>query len=364
MIMNFALLYRLFKVKVWALPSRVIAVVFFISLLVIPLITTEDYLIRTLILAAIFAIYAASWDVLAGYTGQLNLGQALFFGSGAYTAALLNLHYKLPPLITVPVGGIGAIAIGLIVCLPALRLRGFYLALVTLCFPIIFMGIIFFFSDFTGGELGLFGLQSLCNSRIGTYYIIILTMIASVFVMYKFTDVESSNIRTGIIFVAICEDEISARNSGINTTHYKLLAFAISGFFSGIAGGLYAHSLKIAGPSTLEMFFSLEAIIWTIFGGIRSIYGPVSGVFILYPLMQVLRSIGFAEQIRYVVFSLILIFSLLYMPEGLSVWIRDKIEIRCQRCKVINAATRKRCRSCRALLRLGENDNIQKGEDD
>ena len=88
MIANLRFFYRLFKVKVWAVPGRVIALVFFLTLIVTPLITTESYVIRVLTLAAIFAIYAASWDLLTGYTGQLNLGQALFFGVAAYAAAL------------------------------------------------------------------------------------------------------------------------------------------------------------------------------------------------------------------------------------------------------------------------------------
>ena len=113
MILNLRLLYRLFKIKVWAIPGRMIALVFIVSLLLIPIITTESYVIRILSLASIFAIYAASWDLLAGFTGQLNLGHALFFGVAAYTAALLNLHLSLPPWATVPLGGIVAVIVGL-----------------------------------------------------------------------------------------------------------------------------------------------------------------------------------------------------------------------------------------------------------
>lgn len=349
-------LYRLFRVKLWAIPGRVIALVFFLSLAVTPLITTESYVIRVLTLAAIFAIYAASWDVLTGYTGQLNLGQALFFGVAAYTAALLNLRLALPSWATIPLGGVAAVLIGLIAGIPALRLRGFYLGLVTLSFPIILLGIIFLFSDFTGGELGLFGVAPLSASRITDYYIVLLVMMASVFCMYKMTDTESSNIRIGIILHAIREDEITARNSGINTTRYKLLAFAASGFFAGIAGGLYTHSLRIAGPSTLELYFSFQAVMWTIFGGIRTISGAVAGVYILFISMELLRMTYAGEQIRFILFALILLFTLLFMPEGLTVWVRDKLETTCQRCKVVNAFTRDTCRACRASLHIAQRE--------
>jgi branched-chain amino acid transport system permease protein len=352
MIAYLHLLFRLFQIKVWAIPGRMIALLFILSLLLIPLVMTGAYALRILSLAAIFAIYAASWDLLAGFTGQLNLGQALFFGVSAYTVALLNIHFGFPSWITIPIGGIAAVVVGLVAGMPALRLRGFYLALVTLSFPIILTGIIFVFSDFTGGELGLFGVERLSSSKILDYYIVLLVMIGSVYTMYKFTDAESTNIRTGIVLHAIREDEITARKSGINTTRYKLLAFAMSGFFAGIAGGLYAHFLRIAGPSTLELFFSFQAILWTIFGGIRTIYGAVAGVYVLFILMEVLRTNPVGEIIRFIIFALILIFVLLFMPEGFTPWVRDRIEIKCQRCKVVNTIIRSHCRACRAPLKL------------
>lgn len=352
MISNLRLLLRLLKVKVWSIPGRMIAVTFFASLFLIPLFTNQSYVISILGLAGIFAIFAVSWDVLAGYTGQLNLGHALFFGVGAYSAALLNQNLGLPPLITIPLAGISAAAIGLIACLPALRLRGFYLALVTLSFPVVLTGVIFIFPDFTGGEMGLYGLSALSDSNTLDYYVVLIVMIVSVSAMYIFTDAESSNIRTGIILHAIREDEITARTSGIDTLKYKLLAFAVSGFFAGIAGGLYAHYLKIAGPSTLALFISFQAILWTVFGGIRTIYGAVAGVYLLFILVEVLRISLIGDQIRYIVFSLILILTLLFMPEGVTTWVRDKIEIKCQRCKISNAFTRKSCRACRTPLRL------------
>lgn len=352
MIANLRLLYRWFKIKVWAIPGRVIALFFFIFLILVPLITTDSYVIRVFTLAAIFAIYAASWDLLTGYTGQLNLGQALFFGAAAYAAALLNLRVTLPPWATIPLGGIAAVFVGLIAGIPALRLRGFYLGLVTLSFPVILSGIVFIFSDFTGGELGLFGIAPLSMSGVTDYYIVIIVMMVSLFCMYKITDTESSNIRVGIILHAIREDEITARNSGINTTRYKLFAFAASAFFAGIAGGLYTHYLRIAGPSTLELYFSFQAIIWTIFGGIRTISGAVAGVYILFIMMELLRMTQAGEQLRFILFAIILMFTLLFMPEGLTVWIRDKLEINCQRCKVVNVFTRNKCRACRAPLHI------------
>jgi branched-chain amino acid transport system permease protein len=317
-----------------------------------------------LIFASIFTIYAASWDLLAGFTGQINLGHALFFGISAYTVGILSKHfYSLPPYLGILAGSSVAVAVGLVIGTPALRLRGVYLSLVTLSFPIILSGFILLFHQFTGGEVGLYGIRSLSSSRTTDYYIVTVIMIFSVLIMWKITDARSKLIRLGVILAAIREDEIAARASGIATTKYKLLAFAISGLFAGIAGGLYAHILRTVGPLVLEITFSFEAILWTIFGGMATIYGPVAGVFILYSVVELLRFHPLGEQLRFIIFAIIMILILLFMPQGLCVWVRDKIEIRCQRCKIINYVARIHCRSCRAPLHLeGSKRNSKKEE--
>ncbi len=337
-------LFKDFQGDVLAIPGRLIALIFFILLFFVPLITQEPYILRTLIFTNLFVIFAVSWDLLSGYTGQINFGHALFFGVAAYTSALLNLRLGLPPWATIPLGALGGMVAGLVVSLPALRLRGPYLSLVTLAFPLMLLGVIFAFTDFTGGELGVSGLDRISDSRTVDYYISALVMLISVFIMWKFTDAKSSIIRTGIILHAIREDEITARASGINTVRYKLLAFAVGGFFAGIAGAFHAHFMRIAGPSNLDLFLSFQAIIWTVFGGITSIYGPVVGVYTLYPLMEfVLREIS---EYRFLIFAGIVVVMLLFMPEGIAVWVRDKIERQCPRCKLSNMAFRQTCRAC------------------
>jgi branched-chain amino acid transport system permease protein len=331
-----------FQKEIWVLPSRAIAFFFCLALLLLPLMTKDPYLLRIIILSSIFAIFAASWDLLSGFTGQMNFGHALFFGVAAYTSALLNLRFGFPPWLTIPLGALMAVIAGLVVGIPCLRLRGPYLALATLAFPIILMGIIFTIPDMTGGELGVSGIKPLASSRIATYYICVILMLGLGLLMWKIGDS-----KTGIIFHAIREDEVAVRASGINTTRYKLLAFSLSGFFAGVAGGLYTHFIRIAGPSTLEVSLSFQAIIWAIFGGVVTIYGPIAGVFILYPLMEFLRIL---PQIRTLLFGLTVILILLFMPEGLTTWVRDKIEKECPRCKIRNIATRHTCRVCTAPL--------------
>jgi branched-chain amino acid transport system permease protein len=335
-------LFTIFKNEVIVLPSRVVVVLFFLFVLLLPVFTKDQYILRIFTLTGIFAILAASWDLLSGYTGQLNFGHALFFGVGAYGAALLNLHLHIPPWGSIPLGALCAVLAGLIIGIPCLRLKGTYLALTTLAFPIILIGLVFAFSSFTGGELGISGISKLTQARITDYYVVSVLLLGLGAIMWKITD---SNI--GIIFHAIREDEVAVRASGVNTTRYKLLAFCLSGFFAGIAGGLYAHFMRIAGPSTLEVSLSFQVVIWAIFGGIVTIYGPIGAVFLLFPLLEL---VSFWQEYRTLTFAFMVLLILLYMPDGLFRWLRDRIEKECPRCKVRNVATRNTCRVCTAPL--------------
>ena len=334
---------RYLRNEVFVLPTRVIGVLFVLMLLLLPLLTKDMYILRILAIAAIFSIFAASWDLLSGYVGQISFGHALFFGVAAYTTALLNLRLGWSPLFTIPIGALAAVLVGLLVGIPCLRLKGPYLGLATLAFPILLMGIIFAFPKFFGGELGISGITRLASVRLNEYYLAVILMLVLCFIMWKITDS-----KIGIIFHAIREDEIAVRASGINTIKYKLLAFCLSGFFAGIAGGLYTHFLRIAGPSMLAVLMSFQAIIWTIFGGIVTIYGAIAGVFILYPTLEILRA---AAQYRMLIFALIVLIVLRFMPEGITTFVRDKLERECPRCKVRNAFNRKECRVCYSDMR-------------
>jgi branched-chain amino acid transport system permease protein len=331
--------FTILKNEVFVLPSRILVMLFLIAMLVMPIVVEDPYFLRILVLTSIFAIFAASWDLLSGFTGQINFGHALFFGVGAYGSAILN-QQGLPHWLTIPLGATAAVAAGLIVGIPCLRLRGTYLALTTLAFPIILIGIVFAFPNLTGGELGLSGLSRLSSSRMVTYYIVIVTMLLSCGIMWKITDS-----KIGIIFHAIREDELAVKAAGINTTMYKLMAFCLSGFFAGIAGGLYAHFMRIAGPSTLEVHMSFQVVIFCVFGGVATIWGPVGAVFILVPLLEFFR---LWPEFRTLLFAVVVILILLYMPGGLLPWVRNKIEDECPRCKIRNFAVRKVCRVCAA----------------
>jgi branched-chain amino acid transport system permease protein len=335
-------LTRDFRGEILSLPTRVLLFVSACALLLFPLFNNNPYLLRILTITAIFAIYAASWDLLAGFAGQVSLGHALFFGVAAYTSALLNLRLGLPVVVTIPLGALAAVGAGLLLALPGLRLKGPYFSLASLALPIIMMGFIFTFPRLTGGELGIYGITRLGATRMTEYYIVLVVMLSLTLIMWK---VGTS--KTGLIFHAIREDEIAVRASGLNTALYKILAFCLSGLFAGIAGGLYAHFMRVVGPSTLELIMSFQLIVWTIFGGIATIYGPVAGVFLLYPLMEYLRVV---PEYRMLIFAAVVVVILRLMPEGISNRVQDLLERECPRCKERNAFTRGTCRVCFTAL--------------
>jgi branched-chain amino acid transport system permease protein len=275
----------------------------------------------------------------------VNFGHALFFGAGAYTSALLSLKLGLSPWLTIWAGAAVAFAFGFLAGYLCLRLRGSYLSLATLAFPLIALGMLFAFPDFSGGELGISGLRRLMVTPTANYYIAAISMLLIVFGLWALADS-----RFGIVLHAIRDDEVAARASGINTPRYKLMVFSVAGAAAGFAGALFAHYLRVAGPSTLEVALSFQVVIWGIFGGLATIYGPVAAVFILYPLTEWLGSFRAFGELRLLIFAVIVLLVLLFMPRGLTPWVRDKIETQCPRCKQRNGAWKRLCRLCGAPL--------------
>jgi branched-chain amino acid transport system permease protein len=329
--------------EVFVLPSRSLVIAWALALVALPVVYDDPYVMRILTMTCIFATFAASWDLLAGYTGQVNFGHALFFGAGAYTSALSSLKLGVSPWATIWAGTAIAGLFGVLSGYLCLRLRGSYLSLATLAFPLIALGILFAFPDFSGGELGVSGLRRLMPSATGNYYVAVVSMLVVVFALWTLADS-----KFGIVLHAIRDDEVAARASGINTPRYKLGVFAVSAAAAGFAGALFAHYLRVAGPSTLEIALSFQVVIWGVFGGLATIYGPVAAVFILYPLTEWLGSFAAFGELRLLVFAVIVLLVLLFMPRGLAPWVRDRIETHCPRCKQRNAGWKRACRLCGA----------------
>lgn len=291
--------------------SRKFAVVVFLLLAtIIPFIAPSVYLLHVLILAHIFVIYAASWDILTGYTGQLNLGHAMFFGLSAYVVAITNTMLKTPLFLSVLMGITSALVLSLTVGLPCLRLRGPYLAITTFSFSwVLFLLASSAMIWLSGGEEGVRGVKTFVIGSIPNYYLSLILMIISVYILYRI-----ANSETGLILKAIKEDEDAAMACGIDTTRYKLLAFVLSGTFAGIAGAFYAQYMRIVTVDVVALELSASAIAFSLVGGIGTIIGPAMGAYILTILFE-----GFAwlADYRVFIYNLIIVSFVLFLPGGL-----------------------------------------------
>lgn len=294
--------------KAWSFRLRVFLLISFI-LALLPALTQDYYILGILIYANLYAIFGASWDILGGVTGIFSLGQALFFGVAAYMSGALNLFLGLPPWVTIPIGGAFGILVGSAVALPSLRLENRYFAIASLIFPSIIVGIIYMSPESTGGEVGLYGLAPISGNIVVTYYSSLFLMLASIFFLVKIL-----NSRIGLIFRSIRDDKELAEASGINTTKYKFIAFALSGFFAGIAGGFQAHLLMSVGPFVFDPFYSLQAMINAALGGMGTIIGAIGGSYLMAILNEALRSIA---QFRVFVYALVMLLVFRYLPGGI-----------------------------------------------
>lgn len=252
-------------------------------------------------------ILATSLNVTVGCLGQINLGHAGFMSIGAYTAALFTksgVVAGLPGyLIGLILAGILAGFIGFLVGIPALRLKGDYLAIITLAFGEIIRVLIEFFK-FTGGAQGLKSIPWMQD-----FTVIYFLMVISVALMYSIM-----TSRHGRAVLAIREDEIASEASGINTTYYKTFAFVISAIFAGIAGGIYAHNIGLIVPKGFDYNYSINILVMVVLGGMGSFTGSIISAVILTILPEFLRS--FADY-RMIIYSLALIIMMLFRPTGL-----------------------------------------------
>ena len=283
-----------------------------ILLLIVPFIVPNLWMLRIFIIANLFAIFAISWNILVGYTGQISFGHAFFFGGGAYASIILNKYLSIPPPIAMTASGLMCAAAGVILGYPCLRVRGIYLALMTWAFPLILGGIAMYFNEIFGGEMGISGYQGLSSSYNVNYYSSLTLLVASLVLSYAIV-----NSRYGLIIQSIRDNDILAESVGINIAKYKVLFFALSGLMAGVSGAFYAHFFKSMTPELLAVDMSILVIIMVIIGGLGSIIGPVVGAYIVTFLNNYLL---YVPELRMIIYSVVLILILFFRPKGLLPW--------------------------------------------
>lgn len=290
-------------------------ILFFATLLAIPYLITGEYYMRILILSGVAALNALALDLLIGHVGALSIGQAAFWGIGAYTSAILSTQLGIPFWGTIPVAGLAGGISGLLLGLPALRLAGFFVALVTLAFNLVFEVVIINWRSMTGGFHGISGISppslpvvGVFQSKVPYYYLLLIILVVVVWFCKKYT-----SSRTGRALAAIKEDRVAAETF-MNTYYYRLLTFAISGAISGIAGGYYAHFNLYISASIFIVLASIMILAMVVIGGSGTIGGPIMGGVFLTILPEFLRV---ADEWRLVIYGALLLIVIIFFPRGL-----------------------------------------------
>lgn len=307
------------------LKQRIVSAAIIVALLLVPQVIKERYLLHILVMAGIYTIMTLSWNLLAGYAGQLNLGHAAFFGIGAYTSALVAMKLGISAWIGLLAGGLIAAFSGLMLGFPSLRLSGPYLAITTIGFAEILRLVAINWVDLTRGSLGLSGVPLLTPIRLGDwtmkfyferdyYYLVLIAALLTFYSIRRLTHSEF-----GVSLQALRDDEQGAQSIGINTSRYKLAAFTLSAFFAGLAGALFAHFARLVSPDTMSLHVTFDTLTMTMIGGLGTTAGPILGAVVLTFLSEWLRTLEdlFKMDVRLVFYGLLLILTIIFMRDGL-----------------------------------------------
>ncbi|MFX0000189.1 MAG: branched-chain amino acid ABC transporter permease [Candidatus Hodarchaeota archaeon] len=280
--------------------------------------------LRQFSLAMIFAIFAASWDLLTGISGQISFGHAIFFGISGYLCAYLVKFQHFPIWLSIILGAVGAVIFGLVIGIPCLRLKGPYLALGTLAMSLILLKLFLMGSlePWLFGSEGIPAIPRWTDSPVVEYFIIFIFMIFTFVAL-----IQISKSKFGTILKSIRDDETGSGASGINTTKYKVYAFMLSSLFAGLAGAFYAFYIRAVNPTgNFGTVISFFAILMASLGGIATISGAALGAFFFIFLEYALIEIGVVEignlaidfaLYKFAIFAVILIIIIRFAEHGI-----------------------------------------------
>ncbi len=281
----------------------------------------NPHLMYLLIMFFIWGSVAASWDLVLGYANIFSLGQLAFFAVGAYTTSILSMQMGMSPWVSMFLGGLLSSAIGLLIGLPCLRLKGLYVGIVTLTLHLVMPTLIINAPERlgTGGSYGLTGIPSLqvggyvfpnpLVTLVPWYYVAFGICFGMIFVIYKII-----NSPLGLAFMALRDDEPLAKSSGVNQYKHSLILFGISAFLTGIAGAFYAHFIGVVSPQIFDLTTFLLLFIMVSFGGMGKFPGAVIGAFLIIFLNDTLLATGVYRQ---VILGAIIVMTMIYLPGGM-----------------------------------------------
>lgn len=305
----------------WLLVAITLAV-----LALLPLLSSNSYLLHVLILSMIFGIFASAWNLVTGFAGLKTFGHHAFFGIGAYSSALIAIHSGLSPWLTIWIAALIATVAGVFIGLPILRIRSVpHVAIVTLGFAEIVRITISNLQSITRGELGLWGIPPFDGFKLpvigettfspadktGYYYLILVLLVLSTALI---THLMRS--KSGLALVAMRDAEDAAESLGLNLTGHKLLVFGVSAFLAGLAGAFYGHYIGILTPSAaVGPDLMILVIAMTLVGGLGTLSGPLIGALVLTCVVELLRDLN---DLRLLTYGAIIIIVVMFLPRGLA----------------------------------------------
>ncbi|MDA8870486.1 branched-chain amino acid ABC transporter permease [Rhizobiaceae bacterium] len=297
--------------------TSVLYAVALIGFIALPQLISVKYYLHLSVLALIWVIAAQGQNLIQGYTGYVSIVQAGFMGIGAYSTALMGIHFGLPVWLTIVLAPLVTAFFALLTGYPSLRVKGHYFAIVTLAFNMVIFIVLMNFHELTQGEAGITGIpkpgavDGMFNWRDRETYYYFVLIIAVAMTALAALIVRS---RIGQTLVAIRQNEDLVGAIGIAAWKYKLFAFVVSAMFGGLAGALYAHYQSFINPEIFGVAQSLDAILAVIVGGSGTIAGPIIGAFFVVLLPEYLR---FADSFRLILYGLVLVLATIFMPRGI-----------------------------------------------
>ncbi|HWG78388.1 MAG TPA: branched-chain amino acid ABC transporter permease [Stellaceae bacterium] len=268
------------------------------------------YVLGILTAAYYFGVFAMSWDLLFGFAGEVNFGPTFLIGLGAYTGAILNNEWGLPIPLCVAAGACAALVGGLLLTVPALRLRGPYFGLVTLVAVLLLQNAIVIFASVTGGEIGMTVPDVLSIDANVNYWYALAFVVVSAAILFGL-----SRSAIGLILQASGQDAIEAQALGFNVVKHKVAAFCVSAVFSGVAGAMLVFYIGTASVDTvIDIAIDVQVIIAAVLGGRRTILGAAFGALFLIAATELLRPLG---QLNTFIVAAVALAVILFVPDGL-----------------------------------------------
>jgi branched-chain amino acid transport system permease protein len=295
--------------------------IFLVAITFLPVFVGSTYSLTVAIFSGINALVAIGLCILMGYAGQVSLGQAGFYGIGAYVSSILSVHAGFPVILSIPAAMVAAAAAAVILALPALRLKGHYLAVATLGFG----EIIYIILNEWGpggpsgfGDIPRFGILGHTMDSTRGYFYLIWFLVAAV-MLFSMNLLRSG---TGRALRAMHDSETACSAMGLNIVSLKIKVFILSAVYASLAGSLYAHYITFISPSSFSLFYSILVLTMVIVGGVTNIWGAVVGAVVITVLPELLRKF---EELDILVYGLILTLSLMFFRKGLVPILIDRM---------------------------------------